>query len=107
MSTAAKTGKAAGGKARAAQLSPERRKEISELAIKAKKDQANLLKATHGSAENPLRLGEIEIPCYVLEDETRVLSQSGLMSGLGMTKRGSSRDGDDQLTVLANSLLSL
>lgn len=107
MSTAKKTGKAAGGKARAAQLSPERRKEISEIALKAKKEHASLLKATHGSAENPLRLGEIEIPCYVLEDETRVLSQSGLMSGLGMTKRGSSRDGDDQLTVLANSLLSL
>lgn len=107
MSTTEKTGKAAGGAARAASLTPERRKQISENAIRAKKDRANLLKATHGSAENPLVLGEIEIPCYVLEDETRVLSQSGLMSGLGMTKRGSSPEGDDQLTVLANSLLSI
>lgn len=48
--------------------------------------------------------GDIEIPCYVLEDETRVLSQRGLMSGLGMIK-GSTRSGDDQLTVLANGLL--
>ncbi len=107
MSTAKKTGKAAGGLARAALLSPERRKEISALALKAKKERANLLKATHGSAEKPLRLGDIEIPCYVLEDETRVLSQSGLMSGLGMTKRGTSRGGEDQLTLLANNLLSL
>ncbi|WP_342617246.1 P63C domain-containing protein [Rhodoferax sp. GW822-FHT02A01] len=97
--------KAAGGIARASKLSPERRKEISENAIKAKKEQASLLKATHGSAEKPLRLGDIEIPCYVLEDETRVLSQRGLLSGLGMAK-GSTTSGDDQLTVLANTLLA-
>lgn len=43
-------------------------------------------------------------PCYVLADETRVLSQRGLIHGLGMVK-GSTRSGDDQLTVLANGLL--
>lgn len=99
------TGKSAGGAARAAALSPERRKEIAVKAAEAKKEKAGLLRATHGSAENPLRLGEIEIPCYVLEDETRVLSQRGLLSGLGMAK-GSTSSGEDQLTVLANSLLA-
>ena len=33
------------------------------------------LKAIAGAAERPLKIGNIEIPCYVLEDETRVLSQ--------------------------------
>ena len=94
-----------GGAARAASLTPARRKEISTLALQAKKNNALLLKATHGSAENPLKIGEIDIPCYVLEDETRVLSQRGLMSGLGIAK-GSTASGEDQLTVLANTLLA-
>ena len=33
-------------------------------------------------------IGDIEIPCYVLEDATRVLSQSGMFSGLGLARRG-------------------
>ena len=102
--TVKKTGKSIGGVARAAKLSPERRLEISQKAIAAKKEHSALIRATHGSDERPLRIGEIDIPCYVLQDETRVLSQRGLMLGLGMTK-GSTRSGEDQLTVLANSLL--
>lgn len=107
MSTAKKppVGRAKGGVARAQSLSPAARKTISNKAIAAKKEKANLLRATHGSAENPLRIGEIEIPCYVLEDETRVLSQRGLLLGLGVPK-GSTTTGEDQLTVIANTLLS-
>jgi hypothetical protein len=101
-----KTGKALGGAARAAKLSPERRLEISQAALVAKKENALLIRATHGSDERPMKIGEIEIPCYVLEDETRVLSQRGLLAGLGI-KGGSTRSGEDQLTVLANSLLSI
>lgn len=97
--------RAAGGIARAQKLTVKERKDISAKALAAKKEKASLPKATHGSAENPLRLGEIEIPCYVLEDETRVLSQRGLITGLGMIK-GSTSSGEDQLTVLANTLLA-
>ncbi len=50
-------------------------------------------------------IGNIEIPCYVLEGEIRVLSQRGLMTGLGLP-RGSTPSGEDQLTVLANLLLA-
>lgn len=107
MSTTGKhPNRAAGGKARAASLTKERRKEIALTAVAAKREKATLLKATHGSAEQPLKIGDIEIPCYVLEDETRVLSQRGLLAGLGMTK-GSTPSGDDQLTVLANTMLGL
>lgn len=42
-----------------------------------------LLKATYGSDKTPLRLGELEIPCYVLEDGTRVFSGRGIQKILG------------------------
>lgn len=35
------------------------------------------LETIAGAADRPLKIGEIEIPCYVLEDETRVVSQRG------------------------------
>ena len=97
-------GKAKGGVARALALSPERRKEIGLRGVAAKHELATLLVATHGSVDRPLKIGEVDIPCYVLEGETRVLTQRGLMSGLGITK-GGTKSGDDQLTVLANNLL--
>ena len=34
------------------------------------------LRATHGSPDRPLRIGNLEIPCYVLENGMRVLSRS-------------------------------
>ena len=36
-----------------------------------------------GSSDRPLRLLETEIPCYVLSDGTRVLTQEGFLSALG------------------------
>ena len=41
-----------------------------------------------GSPDKPLVIGDIEIQCYVLEDETRVLSQRGLQQGIGMLASG-------------------
>ena len=41
-------------------------------------------KVIAGAPDRPLIIGDIEIQCYVLEDETRVLSQRGLQSALGM-----------------------
>jgi len=46
------------------------------------------LKVIAGTLDRPLVIGDIEIPCYVLENETRVLSQSGMFMGLGLTRRG-------------------
>ena len=42
------------------------------------------LKVIAGTPDKPLVIGEIEIPCYVLEGETRVLSQRGLTAGVGL-----------------------
>ena len=54
------------------------------------------LKVIAGEPDRPLVIGEIEIPCYVLEDETRVLTQRGFISALGMA-RPSLRDGGDRM----------
>lgn len=78
-------GRAKGGKARAEKLSPEKRKEISEKAVEAKKVLASLPCAKHTGT---LKLIEKEIPCAVLEDGTRVLTQSDFMSAMGMYYSG-------------------
>lgn len=45
----------------------------------------NPRKATH---KGVLRIGEVEIPCFVLEDSTRVISGRGLTAAIGMKGRG-------------------
>lgn len=48
-------------------------------------DKKPLLKAIYGSDKTPLKLGETEIPCYVLEDGTRVFSGRAIQKALGST----------------------
>ena len=55
------------------------------------------LKAIAGTADRPLVIGGIEIPCYVLENETRVLSQRGLQSSIGLGT-GGGRHGAPRIT---------
>ena len=42
------------------------------------------LQVIAGAPDKPLVIGEIEIPCYVLEDETRVVSQRGATAAIGL-----------------------
>ena len=52
--------------------------------------QEKILKAKYGSEKTPLQLGSLEIPCYVLEDGTRVFSGRGIHKVLtGESKSGS------------------
>lgn len=46
------------------------------------------LKAIAGAPDRPLVIGDVNIDCYVLADETRVVTQSGMFSGLGLARRG-------------------
>lgn len=55
-----------------------------------------IIESKFGSPDHPLKIGNREIPCYVLADGTRVLAQSGMIRSLGMA-RGSSRKGGDRL----------
>ncbi|MYD51306.1 MAG: hypothetical protein F4W93_07445 [Dehalococcoidia bacterium] len=59
------------------------------------------LKVIAGEPDSPLVIGDIEIPCYVLEDETRVLSQRGFIGALAMSpgSRGKRTNGDDQIAA--------
>ncbi len=83
------TGRAKGGIARAQALDEDRRSEIAAKAAKArwaaKKDE-HLPLAEYGSPDRPLRLLNAEIPCYVLSDGTRVLTQQGFLLALGRAR---------------------
>lgn len=51
--------------------------------------ESKILSAKYNSGDTPLRLGNLEIPCYVLEDGTRVFSGRGIQKVLGYgDKRG-------------------
>ena len=45
------------------------------------------LKVIAGAPNRPLVIGDIEIPCYVLEDETRVLNQEGFLEAIGRARK--------------------
>ena len=73
-----------GGKARAATLTPDERKEIARRAAETRWGMG-LPQATHAGE---LKIGTIIIPCAVLQDGTRVLSESGLVNALGLYRSG-------------------
>ena len=57
------------------------------------------LKVIAGAPDRPLVIEGVEIPCYVLEDKTRVFVQRGMATGLGMSPVGSGQ----RLTVFVAS----
>ena len=59
------------------------------------------LKIIAGAQEHPLVIGEIEIECYVLEDETRVLSRGGFQSSLGRHRTSRKHQPDDVVNLPA------
>jgi hypothetical protein len=78
-----------GGKSRAKKLSPEERREIARTGAQTRWAKLkNLPKATHGSADRPLIIGNAEIQCYVLEDGRRVISQRGMNAALQRAESG-------------------
>lgn len=64
-----------------------------------------ILKATHGSEKTPLKIGDLEIACYVLEDGTRVLSQRGVNKALSVPQGGGETRGLKMPRFLAQSPL--
>lgn len=72
-----------GGKARAKRLSPTERSEIARKAAVARWTE-NLHRATH---DGVVPIGNTAIPCAVLDDGTRVLTQREFMMALGRNPR--------------------
>lgn len=56
-----------------------------------------VIKATHGTPDHPLKIGDIEIPCYVLENGQRVLVQRAVVNAIGISRGSSSGAGGDRL----------
>lgn len=88
-----KKGGKKGGRARAAKMTSEERVESARVAAEAR---WSLPLATHSGE---LDLAGFKLPCYVLEDGRRVLSQSGMMSSLDMSAggEGNTGQGNDRL----------
>ncbi|ELN2578088.1 hypothetical protein RY966_003850 [Enterobacter kobei] len=109
------TGRAKGGKARAAKMTADERREASKKMVEARRELSSLPEVAYGSPDTPLRIGEVELQCYVLSDGTRCLSATGMATGLGWTggssaaQRLSNFIGGDRLKPFINNdvLLSI
>jgi len=82
-----------GGKTRAKNLTPEERSAIAQNAAEARWSKVaeadgsiRLPKADH---TGELKIGDLVIPCAVLEGGTRVITQRGMFVALGMNKNPS------------------
>ncbi len=73
-----------GGRARAAKLSSARRSEIARTAAIAKHGAELPVAQYYGELE----VGGIKFDCAVLEDETRVVSETKFMESMGMYRSG-------------------
>src|ERR1035438_9460104 len=74
-----------GGKARAEALSPEQRSQIATAAAEARWKAP---KATH---KGELPIGGVKIPCAVLENGKRVLSENGITNAMLGSRSGASK----------------
>lgn len=92
MSALSKQGASKGGQSRARNLTPTRRSEIARQAALARWGSDHKF-ATH---EGVLRIGPQEISCAVLEDGTRVVSQSTMLTALGRHAE-KSRRGEEKI----------
>ncbi len=78
------TGKARDGYASAQSLSKKARKDIARKAAAARWDDS-VPEATH---IGELKIGDLTLPCAVLPDGTRVLSQGGVTTAFGLVTGG-------------------
>lgn len=92
-----------GGEARAARLGPEARRAIASQAAAARWGSVNVAESV-----GEIRIGDMTIACAVLEDGTRVVSQSTVLQSLGRNPEKSRRSrGTSELRapfLLANNL---
>lgn len=82
------TGRAAGGRARAASLTARERSAISRKAA-IDRWSGSVVPAVAGDADKPLTIGGVDIECYVLGDGTRVITTASFMRAIGRSPRGS------------------
>lgn len=101
-----KAASARGGKTRAERLSAVQRSESARIAAMTRwagEGKPQPILARYGAPDRPLKIGDVEIPCYVLADGTRVLAQRGLQGGIGLSL-GGGRTGARRIAELLESL---
>lgn len=69
---------------------------------KADPSRVHLPRAEFGSSDKPLRIGDMSIPCYVLDDERRVITVAGISDGMGLARGGSMVAGMNRLELFAS-----
>lgn len=78
----------AGGVARARSLSEDERSDIAKLGAAARWSPVDggedVQKAIFGKPDKMLKIGDVSVECYVLEDFTRVLSGRGMQQAIGL-----------------------
>lgn len=74
------TGRAKGGKAKAEKMTPEELKAQAQRLVEARRAKAAMPRAMY---RGDLQIGQIAIPCAVLEDGTRVISEMGIHNNFG------------------------
>lgn len=77
-------GASKGGRVRAEKMTPERRREIAIAAAEHRWGTAVPVAEYDGT----LRIGELEFPCAVLSDGSRVLTETNFMKGMGIYRSG-------------------
>jgi hypothetical protein len=90
-----------GGIVRAERLSPDERSRIAKEAA-AKRWSEPAVRATFGAADKPIRIADIEVPCYVLEDGRRVITTNGMLDTLAMARGGAMVKGMNRLELFVS-----
>lgn len=89
-----------GGVARSRALSAQERSRIArEAAIKRWGNQP--LQAVHGSPDKPIKIADIEVPCYILADDRRVVATNGVLDAFGIARGGAMVKGMNRLELFA------
>lgn len=80
-------GAAKGGRARANALTSEERSAIARNAVEARwRKEGKLSEVPRAECQGELALGNAVVPCAVLKDGTRLLSQGGFLKAIGRSR---------------------
>ncbi len=90
-----------GGKARAAALSPEERSQQAREAAQ-RRWETPAPKAIFGGPDKPIRIADIGVPCYVLDDNRRVITMNGMLDTMQMARGGAMVKGMNRLELFAS-----
>ncbi|MDT8333023.1 P63C domain-containing protein [Roseomonas gilardii] len=95
---------AKGGSARRDALSKADRSSIAKQAAEARWHEP-APKALFGEMDKPIRIANIEVPCFVLEDGRRVIHLTGMTDALKIARGGSMKRGLNRLELFCSGKL--